>query len=107
LSPERKLEKISSALNTEASFVGKEFDHCSVSKLSDSYIAIELVNLTLVVDGNPRVIAIYVTPVFMKTGTGIEEQFPLALRVLQYFLAKTLEKSSLCYANAARKRKES
>jgi len=73
LSPERKLEKISSVLNTETSFAGKEFDHRSVSKLSDAYIAVELVNLTPVFDGNPRAIASYVTPVFMKTGMGIEE----------------------------------
>jgi hypothetical protein len=106
LSPERKLEKISSVLNTKASFARKEFDHCSVSKLSDAYIAIELVNLTLVVDGNPRVIASYVTPVFVKTGMGVEEQLPSALRVLQYFVARAPEKPSLCYVDAARKRKE-
>jgi hypothetical protein len=107
LSPERKLEKILSILNTEASFAGKEFDHCSVSKLSEAFIAIELVNLTPVVDGNLRVIASYVTAVFVKTGMGVEEQFPLALRVLQYFLARTPGKPSLCYVDAARKRKES
>jgi hypothetical protein len=72
LSPERKLEKILTVLNTEASFVGKEFDHCSVSKLSDAYIAIKLANLTPVVGGNPQVIASYVTLVFAKTGPGRE-----------------------------------
>jgi hypothetical protein len=77
-----------------------------VSKLSDAYIAIELVNLKLVVDGNPQVIASYVTPVFVKTGMGVEEQLPVALRVLQYFLARTPEKPSLSYVGAARKRKE-
>jgi hypothetical protein len=95
LFPERKLDQILSVLNTEASFAEKEFNHRSVAKLSDAYIAIELVNLTPVVHGNPRLIASYFTPVFMKTGMGVEEQFPSVLRVLQYFLARTPEKGML------------
>ena len=31
----------------------------------------------------------------MKTGIGVEELLPLALRVLQYFLARTPEKPSV------------
>lgn len=106
--PDRMESNILDSLNTETSFKGKEFDRYCVSKLFNAYIAIELANLTPEIDGNPVVIVNYATPGFCKSGLlRSSGQVPLVLRILEKLLARTTEKGSLCYVDAARKGKES
>lgn len=108
LFPERKEDNILAALNTETSFKGHEFDRYCVSKLFDSYIAIELANLVPREKGSPVVVVNCVTPGFCASGLLAQaSQPPLALRIFQWLLARTPEQGALCYIDAAVKGEES
>jgi NAD(P)-dependent dehydrogenase (short-subunit alcohol dehydrogenase family) len=108
LLPERKEDNILEALNTEISFKGHEFDRYCVSKLFDSYIAIELAKLVPMEKGSPVVVVNSVTPGFCSSGLLAQSgQPPLVLRIFQWLLARSPDKGALCYVDAAIKGEES
>lgn len=100
--PERNQDKIFESLNSEASFKGHEFDRYCVSKLFDAYIAIELANLSPIIDDHHSVVINYAPPGFCKSGFLTKAgEAPLPLKIVERFLARSPELGALCYVDAA------